>query len=100
MQAKMKTRQVTLTTNQTVRIPTAIVHALGFSRGMEFDVHIRDGGIFLSPMLRVPRSQAYFWTKEWQEEERKVNKEIAGGRVRSFDRVKDFVADLHDADTD
>ena len=55
---------------------------------------------FLKVKKAIDPSQAYFWTNEWQNAERKVNKEIAGGRVRSFDRVKDFVADLHDADTD
>ena len=39
------------------------------------------GRIILDPQIKIPASQAYFWTKRWQEGENQVDKEIAEGRL-------------------
>ena len=33
---------------------------------------------------KIPKSQAYFWTKEWQEGERRADEDIKAGRVKKF----------------
>jgi hypothetical protein len=43
-----------------------------------------DGAILLTPQVPVPASQAYFWTKRWQEGEKKASDDIRGGKVRKF----------------
>jgi hypothetical protein len=44
---------------------------------------------------KVPKSQAWFWTKEWQAGEREVDEEIARGAYKEFDSVEKLLADLH-----
>ena len=45
----------------------------------------------------IDKSQAYFWTAEWQAAEREASADIAAGRVREFDDIEDLIASL-DAD--
>jgi hypothetical protein len=40
--------------------------------------------------------QAYFWTKEWQEGERKAEEEMAAGEYKDFPTIEDFLDDLFD----
>ena len=42
----------------------------------------------------MDKSQAYFWTKEWQEAEKEASVDIKAGRVKSFDRVEELFEDL------
>jgi hypothetical protein len=39
-------------------------------------------------------SQAWFWAPEWQAGERAVDEEIAAGKLRRFDDLESFIADL------
>lgn len=51
--------------------------------------------VFSSPLARgsfaVPRNQLYYFTREWQENERIAAEEIARGDVRSFDSSDDAI---------
>lgn len=53
------------------------------------------GGILLKPKELVDKSQAYFWTKEWQEAEKEVDEDFKAGCFKTFENVEDFLKDLH-----
>ena len=40
-----------------------------------------DGSILLTPQVPIPAAQAYFWTKRWQEGEKKASADIRAGKV-------------------
>ncbi|MDO8490669.1 MAG: hypothetical protein Q7T04_01480 [Dehalococcoidia bacterium] len=42
----------------------------------------------------MDKSQAYFWTKKWQEREREADEDIKAGRVKAFDSVEELGEDL------
>jgi hypothetical protein len=44
--------------------------------------------------FKIIRSQAYFWTKEWQEAEKEASADIKAGRVKTFKDVKKLMEDL------
>ena len=46
------------------------------------------------PKKLVDKSQAYFWTKQWQEAEKEADEDIRAGRVKTFDSVEDLIKDL------
>jgi len=47
-----------------------------------FLCHTSDrGDIILEPMIKIPRSQAYFWSKRWQRGEMQADKDIKNGRT-------------------
>ena len=49
----------------------------------------------IKPKELVDKSQAWFWTKEWQEGEKEANRDIKAGRVsRKFDTAKEAVQNL------
>lgn len=91
---KEKIKVVKLTTNQTVRIPTSLVKALKLKCGTDFFVHAEEENIILTPLVKIPKSQAYFWTKEWQAAERRADDDIKRGRVKTFKSMKDLIAAL------
>ncbi len=43
-------------------------------------------------------SQAWYWTKEWQEAERKADEDLEAGRYKTFATMEEFLADLDDDD--
>jgi hypothetical protein len=47
-----------------------------------------------NPHGTIDRSQAYFWTKRWQEGERQAEEDIQAGRVKKFEAVDALIADL------
>ena len=51
-------------------------------------------GILLKPRKLIDPSQAYFWTKEWQEGERQVEQERRQGKAKRFRSMKALVKDL------
>ena len=46
------------------------------------------------PKKLVDKSQAYFWTRRWQEGEREADEDIKAGRVKTFDSVDELIRDL------
>jgi hypothetical protein len=44
--------------------------------------------------MEIIKSQAYFWTKEWQEAEREASEDIKAGRVKTYDNVEELLKDL------
>ena len=45
-------------------------------------------------MVSVPKSQAWFWTPEWQAKEREAEEALKAGRYRQFRSAKKLVAGL------
>jgi hypothetical protein len=44
--------------------------------------------------MKTLKSQAYFWTKEWQEAEKEASEDIKAGRVKTFDAAEELIKDL------
>ena len=51
------------------------------------------GRILLARRL-TDKSQAYYWTEEWQKRERQADEDKKAGRCETFDSVDDLIADL------
>ena len=77
-----------------ITIPAAIRQALNLREGDYVEVSLADDRIILIPKQVVDRSQAYFWTAEWQAAEREADEDIRAGRVRVFESVDELLADL------
>jgi AbrB family looped-hinge helix DNA binding protein len=81
--------------NGQITLPTSIRHKTNLKSGDLLEVNIEsDGSIRLTPQIAIDRSQAYFWTKRWQEGERQAEEDIRSGRVKKFENVDDLIADL------
>ena len=64
-----------------ITIPQEAFQRLGLQAGDLLEVQVRDDALYLVPQRLVPRDQAWFWTREWQEMERDADEAIARGDV-------------------
>lgn len=53
-----------------------------------------DGSLVLIPQMSIPASQAYFWTKRWQDGEKNASRDIQSGRVRKYDSPEKLFSHL------
>jgi AbrB family looped-hinge helix DNA binding protein len=73
-------------TRGSITIPAAIRKALGLHAGEQVRMEVKPetGTITIHPQVSVDREQAWFWTPEWQEAERKADKDIASGKIKKM----------------
>lgn len=57
-------------------------------------VEREDGVIELHPQVAVPADQAWFWDREWQQGERRVDAHLEAGEITVSENVDDFLSDL------
>jgi hypothetical protein len=46
------------------------------------------------PKKLIDKSQAYFWTRQWQKGEKEAADDIKAGRVRTFESADDLIKEL------
>ena len=59
-----------------VRIPKEIMDKLNVSTGDYLDFNFEEGNVNVKAKKLIDADQAFFWEKEWQEAERKAEKDI------------------------
>jgi len=78
-----------------VTIPSEVFRALNLKVGEQVEVQLKDRVIHLIPQKLIPKEQAWFWTKEWQEKEREADEAIVCGEVSGpFESVDALVKHL------
>lgn len=86
---------LTVRKNAQITLPAGIRRKAHIEEGDILEAEVRGDEIVLKPKKLIDKSQAWYWTKEWQEGERQADEDIAAGRVREFDNVEDFIKDLN-----
>ena len=67
---------------------------LGLEEGSIVLSKIVDDAIVLVPQETVDRDQTWFWKEKWQKLEAEAEKDIAGGRTKTFDSVEDLFHEI------
>ncbi len=81
-----------------ITIPAEAVRRLGLKKGDFLQVEVGEDVIRLVPQKLIPRDQAWFWTKEWQEMEREADEAIASGDVSPvFEMAEELIRYLRRA---
>jgi AbrB family looped-hinge helix DNA binding protein len=83
-----------VTRNGQITLPAPVRKSLGIEEGDMVEIEIIDDRAVLVPQRLVDKSQAYFWTKKWQEGEREAEEDIKTGRVKVFDSAEELIKDL------
>ena len=86
---------VTVRKNAQITLPAGIRRKAHIEEGDILEAEVRGDEIILKPKKLIDKSQAWYWTKEWQEAERQADEDIAAGRVKSFDTVDELIKDLN-----
>lgn len=63
----------------------------------QFECERQNGSIVLTPCLTIPASQSYFWTKRWQEGERRADEDIEKGHYKVFHDVNDLISEMRES---
>jgi AbrB family looped-hinge helix DNA binding protein len=79
-----------------ITLPASVRKRLGIEEGDLVEIEVEEEKAVLVPKKLVDKSQAYFWTRKWQEGERQADKDVKSGRVKSFDLVEDLIKDLEE----
>lgn len=77
-----------------ITLPAAVRRAVNINEGDYVEVRVEGDIIILTPKRLIDKSQAYFWTAEWQAAEREASADIAAGRVHEFEDVEELIASL------
>lgn len=87
----MKAKYLTLGKRNQVTLPRESV-----KEGTElFQCEVReDGSILLTPQVPIPASQAYIWTRRWQEGEKQASEDIRAGRLHRYESAEGLAAGL------
>ncbi|MDI6768963.1 MAG: AbrB/MazE/SpoVT family DNA-binding domain-containing protein [Anaerolineales bacterium] len=81
--------------NGQITLPTALRRKANLKEGDMLVADLEeDGSIRLTPQVAIDRSQAYFWTKRWQDGEREADDDLIEGRYQDFTSMDDLIADL------
>ena len=72
---------VRLGTNCEVRFPALMARRLKLRPGTPLAVFSWDHTVSLVPMSRIPKSQRYFYTEEWQKKEREADEAIRSKKI-------------------
>ncbi|MDD4346345.1 MAG: AbrB/MazE/SpoVT family DNA-binding domain-containing protein [Desulfitobacteriaceae bacterium] len=77
-----------------ITIPSEIIKKLNLKQGDILDVDIDGDQIVLRPVIAIPKDQAYFWTNEWQSEEKQVQSDIENSKIKSAKSKNELFEDL------
>ena len=77
-----------------ITIPSEIIKKLNLKQGDTLEVEVEGDQIVLRPVVTIPKDQAYFWTKEWQNEERQVQSDIENDKIKSAKSKDELFKDL------
>lgn len=77
-------------------LPAEIRAQLDLSEGDQVSFDVADDHLIVTPVHLVPKSQAWFWTPEWQAAEREADEDRAAGRVSQFESDAEFLTSLDD----
>lgn len=78
---------VNLKSKSQVTIPKPIVEQLNLKPGDKLDFTMEEDRIIIKPVVIIDRAQAWFYTSEWQEGEKKVDKQIKEGKIHSTESL-------------
>ena len=90
---------VKVTRNGRITLPVAARRAAGIQEGDTVTVAVEGETITLSPQRLIDKSQAYFWTEDWQKAELEASEDIVRGRTRAFDDVEALIQHLESGDS-
>jgi len=72
-----------------VTIPEEVRGKIPLKVGERVEVTARDNEIVIRPVVEIPRDQAWFWSKQWQDQVSQSIKDLEKGKIKVFKSVKE-----------
>ncbi|MFW6139354.1 MAG: AbrB/MazE/SpoVT family DNA-binding domain-containing protein [Spirochaetota bacterium] len=81
--------------NYQITLPASIRKKINIKEGDLINFEIKDNGILIKPVETIDRNQAWFWSKRWQDEEKKVEKDFEKGKIKVSENLENFLDELN-----
>jgi len=78
---RMQRESILFKKRSQITIPKEFVEALELHEGDRLECRLEDGKIVIVPTIEIPKDQAWFWSEEWQKEEREVEEQLKKGQL-------------------
>lgn len=85
---------VTISAKGQVALPKKIRNALRITTGDQFRVEISGTKIVLTPVVTVPKEQAWFWTDAIQAKVQASEEDYKKGNYKEYTHVDELMRDL------
>jgi len=85
---------VTISAKGQVALPKKMRDKLGIKTGDQFRVEVSGTKIVLTPVVTVPKEQAWFWTEEVQAKVRASQEDHERGNFKTYEDTKRLLGDL------
>ena len=72
-------------------IPDAVRKKLHVEIGDTLEIEEKDGVLVAKPVVVIDKSQAYFWTEEWQRGEKEAEEAKRKGKFKEFDKAAEAI---------
>jgi AbrB family looped-hinge helix DNA binding protein len=72
-----------------VTIPEEVRGKIPLKVGERVEVTARGSEIVIRPIVEIPRDQAWFWSKQWQDQVSQSLKDLKKGKRKVFKSVKE-----------
>lgn len=82
--------------NYQVVIPKEIRKKISCKKGEVLDFKVSKGKIVVTPVRVVPTSEAWYWTKGWQQKVRKSRRELRTGKAKAYKSLDELKKALGD----
>ncbi len=80
--------------NYQLAIPKEIVATLRLRINDYLDIRLEDNKMIIEPQLVIPKDQAYFYTADWQKDEKEADGDIKSGRTTKTKNIKELFKKL------
>jgi antitoxin MazE len=87
---------ISLKRNPQITIPKSIVEKLKLKSGDNFTIEVENDEIKLKPVLIIDRTQAWYWSEEWQDKIREADLELRNGKAKHAKNVNDLIKQLEE----
>jgi AbrB family looped-hinge helix DNA binding protein len=77
-----------------VTIPADVRRAFHLEEGDPVEVEVVKDGILLRPQKVIDATQAWFWSRAWQERVRRSVEQVETGKTERFETDEEFLASL------
>jgi antitoxin MazE len=77
-----------------ITLPKDLIKKLNLKTGDNIEINIENDRIVIKPVVIVPKNQAWFWSKEWQQGEQQAENDIENDNVKKFNSSEELFEDL------
>ena len=77
-----------------ITLPKDLIKKLNLKTGDNIEINIENDRIVIKPVVIVPKNQAWFWSKEWQQSEQQAENDIENDNIKKFNSSEELFEDL------